>query len=108
AEQRRPANGQDGEALHRGRKGDQAPPGRAPLVLYVSTRGNAPPRRFTDILLEGLAPDGGLYVPEDYPKADLASLRGKSYSELAHAVLAQFMADLPDLKRIVRAPSTKT
>jgi len=76
-------------------------------VLYVSTRGNAPPRRFTDILLEGLAPDGGLYVPEDYPKADLASLRGKSYSELAHAVLAQFMDDLPDLKRIVGSTYTK-
>jgi len=44
-------------------------------VLYVSTRGNAPPRRFTDILLEGLAADGGLYVPEDYPKADLKSWR---------------------------------
>ena len=76
-------------------------------MLYVSTRGNAPPRRFTDILLEGLAPDGGLYVPEDYPKADLASLRGKSYSELAHAVLAQFMDDLPDLKRIVGSTYTK-
>ena len=76
-------------------------------MLYVSTRGNAPPRRFTDILLEGLAPDGGLYVPEDYPKADLVSLRGKSYSELAHAVLAQFMDDLPDLKRIVGSTYTK-
>jgi len=76
-------------------------------VLYVSTRGNAPPRRFTDILLEGLAPDGGLYVPEIYPRADLASLRGKSYGELAHALLAQFMDDVPDLKRIVESTYTK-
>jgi len=76
-------------------------------VLYVSTRGNAPPRRFTDILLEGLAPDGGLYVPENYPPADLASLRGKSYSELAHAILAQFMDGVPDLKRIVESTYTK-
>jgi threonine synthase len=76
-------------------------------VLYVSTRGNAPPRRFADILLEGLAPDGGLYVPEIYPRADLASLRGKSYSELAHALLAQFMDDVPDLKRIVESTYTK-
>jgi len=76
-------------------------------VLYVSTRGNAPPRRFTDILLEGLAPDGGLYVPENYPRADLASLRGKSYSGLAHAILAQFMDDVPDLKRIVESAYTK-
>src|SRR5205807_7914527 len=94
-------------ALHRGRKGDQDSPGRAALVLYVSTRGNAPPRRFTDILLEGLAPDGGLYVPESYPRADLASLRGKSYSGLAHAILAQFMDDLPDLKRIIESTYTK-
>jgi threonine synthase len=76
-------------------------------VLYVSTRGNAPPRRFADILLEGLAPDGGLYVPENYPPADLASLRGKSYSELAHAILAQFMDGVPDLKRIVESTYTK-
>jgi len=76
-------------------------------VLYVSTRGNAPPRRFTDILLEGLAPDGGLYVPENYPRADLPSLRGKSYSELAHAILAQFMDDVPDLERIVEPTYTK-
>ncbi len=76
-------------------------------MLYVSTRGNAPPRRFTDILLEGLAPDGGLYVPENYPRADLASLRGKSYSQLAHAILAQFMDDVPDLKRIVESTYTK-
>ncbi len=76
-------------------------------MLYVSTRGHAPPRRFTDILLEGLAPDGGLYVPEIYPRADLASLRGKSYSELAHALLAQFMDDVPDLKRIVESTYTK-
>jgi threonine synthase len=76
-------------------------------VLYVSTRGNAPPRRFTDILLEGLAPDGGLYVPQSYPRADPSSLRGKSYSELAHAILAQFMDDVPDLKRIVESTYTK-
>jgi len=76
-------------------------------VLYVSTRGNAPPRRFTDILLEGLAPDGGLYVPESYPRADLASLRGKSYRELAHAILAQFMDDVPDLGRVLESTYTK-
>ena len=72
-------------------------------MLYVSTRGNAPPRRFTDILLEGLAADGGLYVPEAYPKADLKSWRSLSYPDLAHAILAQFMDDVPDLKRIVES-----
>ena len=37
-------------------------------MLYVSTRGGAPPREFADILLEGLAPDGGLYVPKEIPR----------------------------------------
>ena len=44
-------------------------------MRYLSTRGGAAPQRFSDILLEGLAPDGGLYVPESYPKADLADRR---------------------------------
>jgi threonine synthase len=72
-------------------------------MRYVSTRGDAPPRRFTDILLEGLAPDGGLYVPENFPKADLDAWRGLSYPDLAYAVLSLFMDDLPDLGKIVAA-----
>src|SRR5213078_1495559 len=100
-EERQPGNGEDREALHRGRKGDQDPPGRAPLVLYVSTRGNAPPRRFADILLEGLAPDGGLYVPEGVRWESLAAWRGLSYLRLAFQVLAQFMNVVPVLKRVV-------
>jgi len=35
---------------------------------YLSTRGDATPRKFCEILLEGLAPDGGLYLPENYPQ----------------------------------------
>jgi len=76
-------------------------------VLYVSTRGYAPPRRFTDILLEGLAPDGGLYVPEDTPQADLAALRGKTYGQIANAILSQFMDDVPDLGGIVESTYAK-
>ena len=45
-------------------------------MSYVSTRGGAAPQRFSDILLEGLAPDGGLYVPESFPPADLVAWRG--------------------------------
>src|SRR6266850_432041 len=71
-------------------------------MQYVSTRGNAPARRFSDILLEGLAPDGGLYVPESYPKIDLGPLRDLSYAELAHALLSKFIDDAPDLKSIVQ------
>jgi threonine synthase len=65
---------------------------------YLSTRGHAEPRRFLDILLEGLAPDGGLYVPEAYPKLDareLAALRPLGYRDLAFAVLSRFADDLP-------------
>lgn len=70
-------------------------------MLYVSTRGAASPRRFTEILLEGLAPDGGLYVPQSTPKPDLAALRGKSYAQLALAILSPFLDDVPALEEIV-------
>ena len=71
-------------------------------MRYLSTRGAAPPKRFGEILLEGLAPDGGLYVPESIPKANLAELRGCAYPELALRLLAPFMDDVPDLEGIVR------
>ncbi len=70
-------------------------------MQYVSTRGHAPARRFSEILLEGLASDGGLYVPERYPQVDLPSLRNLSYGELAKAILAPFMDDVPALDDIV-------
>ena len=70
-------------------------------MRYVSTRGAAPARRFSEILLEGLAPDGGLYVPEDFPAVDLSVLRKEKYPALAFAILSQFMDDVPDLRAIV-------
>jgi threonine synthase len=70
-------------------------------VQYVSTRGRAAPRRFTEILLEGLAPDGGLYVPVEIPQVELRDLRNLSYPELASEILSRFMDDVPDLRRIV-------
>jgi threonine synthase len=80
-------------------------------LLYLSTRAGsekaAPAQRFSEILLEGLASDGGLYVPERYPKADLQAWRGLSYSDLAFAVLQQFMDDVPDLKRVVDKTYTR-
>jgi threonine synthase len=71
-------------------------------VHYISTRGAAAPKRFTEILLEGLAPDGGLYVPEAYPKAELAAWRGLGYAELAFQVLSRFIDDIPELEAVVR------
>ncbi len=76
-------------------------------MRYVSTRGGAAPQRFSDILLEGLAPDGGLYVPEAWPRADLAAWRKLDYPGLAHAVLAGFADDVPRLREIVAATYTR-
>jgi len=75
-------------------------------VRYVSTRGGMPPAAFTDILLEGLAPDGGLTTPEAYPRIDRATLgswRRLGYRELAFEVLSRYIGDIPpaDLKAII-------
>ncbi|MFZ3140919.1 threonine synthase [Polaromonas sp.] len=76
---------------------------------YISTRassGNPPERkRFCEILLEGLAPDGGLYLPEYYPQVSDATLtkwRGLSYADLAFEVLSLYIDDIPaaDLKAL--------
>ncbi len=71
-------------------------------MQYVSTRG-AGPAKFTDILLEGLAPDGGLYLPERYPQVDAAQLEQWSgllaregYAALAFEIVRLFVDDIPD------------
>ena len=73
---------------------------------YLSTRGGGRPCSFSEILLEGLAPDGGLYLPEAYPRVDPATLaqwRALSYPELALEVLALYVDDIPraDLRALV-------
>ncbi len=75
-------------------------------MKYISTRGQSPAKTFTEILLGGLAPDGGLYLPEEYPqvtRAELDAWRNLSYAELAFAVLSKFATDIPagDLKAIL-------
>jgi threonine synthase len=70
-------------------------------VQYVSTRGRATARRFSEILLEGLATDGGLYVPAEIPEVKINNLRKLSYPELAFEILSKFIDDVPDLRRIV-------
>jgi threonine synthase len=67
-------------------------------MRYVSTRGGMQPAAFTDILLEGLAPDGGLAVPETYPRVDRATLaawRPLGYRALALEILARYVDDVP-------------
>ena len=78
---------------------------------YISTRGGMAPQPFSDILLEGLAPDGGLAVPEQLPQISaetLESWRGLPYADLAFEVLSRFATDIPaeDLRRLTRAAYT--
>ncbi len=77
-------------------------------MKYISTRGQvgqAAKPEFCDILLGGLAPDGGLYLPESYPRvsrAELDAWRGLSYAKLAFEILSKFITDIPqdDLRAI--------
>ena len=78
-------------------------------MLYISTRGHADRKHFCDILLEGLAPDGGLYLPEHYPQVDDALLtrlrtayHEQGYAELAFQILSLYIDDIPaaDLKAL--------
>ena len=80
-------------------------------MRYISTRSlpETTPREFTDILLEGLAPDGGLYLPERYPDlsgrlGELRAALSRGYADLAILVLREFISDIPasDLESIVR------
>ncbi len=81
-------------------------------MKYISTRGDHAQRHFCDILLEGLAPDGGLYLPTAYPQVDGATLarwRGLSYADLAVEILSLYIDDIPadDLKTLVRRTYTE-
>ena len=67
-------------------------------MRYISTRGGMAPQTFTQILLGGLCPDGGLAMPERYPQvgpAELDAWRKLSYAELAYAILYKFCDDIP-------------
>jgi threonine synthase len=78
---------------------------------YISTRGHAAAQNFSEILLAGLAPDGGLYLPAEYPQvsgAELDAWRGLSYADLAFEILSKFATDIPadDLRALVRKTYT--
>lgn len=89
-------------------------------MQYVSTRADASaaaassqqtPAQFSDILLGGLAPDGGLYLPADYPQvtgAELDAWRKLSYAELAFEILGKFATDIPaaDLRALAQKTYT--
>ena len=81
---------------------------------YVSTRATSAsaarnPDNFCDILLGGLAPDGGLYLPAEYPQvtsAELDAWRTLSYADLAYEILRKFATDIPDAD--LKAITTRT
>jgi threonine synthase len=80
-------------------------------MQYVSTRGQAAKQSFSEILLGGLAPDGGLYLPAEYPQvtgAELDAWRKLSYADLALQVLKKFATDIPeaDLKALTHKTYT--
>ncbi len=65
-------------------------------MKYISTRGDAPTVSFEQALLAGLAPDGGLYMPESWPQFsenEIRSMAGKPFAEIAKTVLMQFIGD---------------
>jgi threonine synthase len=69
------------------------------MMKYISTRGNAPELTFEEVLLTGLASDGGLYVPKDVPtfsKEEIESWRDLPYAELAHKVIYPFVEGCVD------------
>ncbi len=88
-------------------------------MLYLSTRGEAPPLSFLDALLAGLARDGGLYLPQSWPVLShdqIAAFAGQPYSKVAGSVMAPFIGGeiaAPDLESILneayegfRSPAT--
>jgi threonine synthase len=85
-------------------------------MRYLSTRGHPERKSFCDILLEGLAPDGGLYLPEHYPQVDAAMLgrwratyQGQGYAALAFEVLSLYIDDIPpaDLRALCERTYTE-
>jgi threonine synthase len=85
-------------------------------MRYLSTRGHADRKRFCEILLEGLAPDGGLYLPETYPQVSPAQLghlrqvfKTQGYAALAYEVLSLYIDDIPssDLRALCEKTYTE-
>src|SRR5437016_7193388 len=80
-------------------------------MRFISTRGNTPPLGFSDAVATGLAPDGGLFLPESLPdfSKDLKRFEGLSYAELCFEFMRVFATDIPaeTLRPLVAASYTK-
>ena len=80
-------------------------------MRYISTRGNMLPKAFSEVVLSGLASDGGLTIPESYPrinKSELEKWRDLNYPDLALKILSKFVNDVPitDLHNIIKKTYT--
>lgn len=80
-------------------------------MRYISTRGGMEPQQFSDILLAGLAPDGGLAMPESYPQfsaAELEDMAKLNYRDLAFTVISKFVDDIPadELRELINKTYT--
>jgi len=74
------------------------------MIHYISTRGGGEPQSFEQVLLSGLAPDGGLYVPQSWPSLDIENLKNQSYTQIAYSVMYPFVEgsiDSGDFKQII-------
>ena len=81
-------------------------------MKYISTRGATDRKTFSEVLLMGLAPDGGLMLPEHYPQIDRATLdkwRGLAYADLAFEIMRLFATDIPEgnLRAIINRTYTE-
>lgn len=81
-------------------------------MRYISTRGGQADRSFSEILLAGLADDGGLYICDHYPvisNEELSNWRDASYAELAFEIISRFATDMPagELRKIIDATYTE-
>lgn len=66
------------------------------MSSYISTRGPGDPKNFTDVLLSGMAPDGGLYIPDQWPSLDrrkIDHLHGMAYADIAQQVMQPFIGE---------------
>ena len=68
---------------------------------YISTRGRAPRTNSAHAVLEGLAPDGGLYMPEKLPEFDWQACLQGSSQDMATAILSALLPDIPNMKQLV-------
>ncbi|MEI6861499.1 MAG: threonine synthase [Verrucomicrobiota bacterium] len=81
-------------------------------MRYISTRGQTPPHSFSDAVAVGLAPDGGLFLPETLPQisaAELARFAGLNYADLCFEFLRRFATDIPEaeLRPLIAASYTE-